>query len=636
MLSAFFCASFVHPFMWYTFSINNRQELVGGKVNEMKKRIAALALCVLLMLCVFPTQMFAAQKDDIVILYENDVHCTVEGYSKLAAMKKELQETHSYVGVVSGGDFIQGNSLGIVSKGEYVVNIMNLVGYDAVTLGNHEFDFHLDRLQELVDMMETKPVCCNFQEIGEDTSYFDPYKIVSYGDVDIAYIGITTPSTISSSSPAQFKDENGNYKYSFNPTTLYEVVQENIDAAEAEGADYIIAISHIGYAEDEIYGDLEDVEDLIKNTDGLDVVLDAHSHSVIEGMEITDKEGNEVLLSSTGTKFENIGKLTISNGEIKTELIKTEDYQGTDPIVDAKLNEINGEYATLGERKVAFSQVDLITHDADGNRLVRKQETALGNLCADAFRGVMGADIGYINGGNLRSPIEAGDVTFNNILDLLPFNNSVVVSEISGQTLKDMMEMAMKTWPEENGAFPHLSGMRFSVNTAIKSSVVLNDEEEFVSVSGQYRVYDIEIFNKETNEYEPLDLTKTYTIAATNYYLLEYGSGMTMLKDAKIIQNEGMLDVEALERYIVEALDGTIGEEYAEVKNNITFTEGIIEDPVDNNNQENNDQESQENNNQGENDQKQPKDTIYIVWIIVAVVGVSILIVTVIVIKKRR
>ena len=601
------------------------------------KKIILVVLSLILVLGMFPTVTFAeATSDDIIILYENDVHCAVEGYSKLAAMKNELKQTYKHVGVVSCGDYIQGSSLGAISRGEYIIELMNLVGYDAVTLGNHEFDFRLDRLEELVAMMATKPVCCNFQEIGKDTSYFDPYKIVSYGDVDIAYIGITTPSTISSSSPAQFKDENGNYKYSFNPTTLYEVVQENIDAAEAEGADYIIAISHIGYAEDEIYGDLEDVEDLIKNTDGLDVVLDAHSHSVIEGMEITDKEGNEVLLSSTGTKFENIGKLTISNGEIKTELIKTEDYQGTDPIVDAKLNEINGEYATLGERKVAFSQVDLITHDADGNRLVRKQETALGNLCADAFRGVMGADIGYINGGNLRSPIEAGDVTFNNILDLLPFNNSVVVSEIRGQTLKDMMEMAMKTWPEENGAFPHLSGMRFSVNTAIKSSVVLNDEEEFVSVSGQYRVYDIEIFNKETNEYEPLDLTKTYTIAATNYYLLEYGSGMTMLKDAKIIQNEGMLDVEALERYIVEALDGTIGEEYAEVKNNITFTEGIIEDPADNNNQENNDQESQENNNQGENDQKQPKDTIYIVWIIVAVVGVTILIVPVIVIKKRR
>ena len=600
------------------------------------KKIILVVLSLILVLGMFPTVTFAeATSDDIIILYENDVHCAVEGYSKLSAMKKELKQTYKHVGVVSCGDYIQGSSLGAISRGEYIIELMNLVGYDAVTLGNHEFDFRLDRLEELVAMMATKPVCCNFQEIGEDTSYFDPYKIVSYGDVDIAYIGITTPSTISSSSPAQFKDENGNYKYSFNPTTLYEVVQENIDAAEAEGAEYIIAISHIGYAEDEIYGDLEDVEDLIKNTDGLDVVLDAHSHSVIEGMEITDKEGNEVLLSSTGTKFENIGKLTISNGEIKTELIKTEDYQGTDPNVDAKLNEINGEYATLGERKVAFSQVDLITHDADDNRLVRTSETNLGNLCADAVRYAMDADVGYMNGGGLRAAIQNGEITFNDLLSVFPFNNTVVLAEVSGQTLKDMMEMAVMSWPAEDGSFPHLSGITFSVNTAIPSSVVVNELEEFVEISGEYRVYDIEVFDKETGKYEPLSLSKTYTLAASNYFLLEYGSGMTMLKDAKIIQNEGMLDVEALERYIVEALDGTIGEEYAEVKNNITFTEGIIEDPVDNNNQENNDQESQENNNQGENEQKQPKDTIYIVWIIVAVVGVSILIVTVIVIKKR-
>ena len=601
------------------------------------KKIILVVLSLILVLGMFPTVTFAeATSDDIIILYENDVHCAVEGYSKLSAMKKELKQTYEHVGVVSCGDYIQGSSLGAISRGEYIIELMNLVGYDAVTLGNHEFDFRLDRLEELVAMMATKPVCCNFQEIGEDTSYFDPYKIVSYGDVDIAYIGITTPSTISSSSPAQFKDENGNYKYSFNLTTLYEVVQENIDAAEAEGADYIIAISHIGYAEDEIYGDLEDVEDLIKNTDGLDVVLDAHSHSVIEGMEITDKGGNEVLLSSTGTKFENIGKLTISNGEIKTELIKTDDYQGADPIVDAKLNEINGEYATLGERKVAFSQVDLITHDADDNRLVRTSETNLGNLCADAVRYAMDADVGYMNGGGLRAAFQNGDITFNDLLSVFPFNNTVVLAEVSGQTLKDMMEMAVMSWPDEGGSFPHLSGITFSVNTAIPSSVVVNELEEFVEISGEYRVYDIEVFDKETGKYEPLSLSKTYTLAASNYFLLEYGSGMTMLKDAKIIQNEGMLDVEALERYIVEALDGTIGEEYAEVKNNITFTEGIIEDPADNNNQENNDQESQENNNQGENDQKQPKDTIYIVWIIVAVVGVSNLIVTVIVIKKRR
>jgi 2',3'-cyclic-nucleotide 2'-phosphodiesterase (5'-nucleotidase family) len=552
----------------------------------MKNRIIAMIVCVLLLIGIMPISVAAQKSDDIVILYENDVHCVVEGYSKLSAMKKELQETHNYVGVVSGGDYIQGSSLGVISRGEYIVNLMNLVGYDAVTLGNHEFDYRIDRLEELVGKMNTKPICCNFQKIGEDETCFEPYTIVSYGDVDIAYIGITTPSTISSSAPAQFKDEKGNFIYTFNPTNLYDVVQANIDSAKASGADYIIALSHIGYADDEEFGDWEDVEDLIKNTSGFDVVLDAHSHTVIEEKTMLDEGGNSVLLSSTGTKFEYIGKLTISDGEFSTELIKTADYQPTDPVVDAYIKQIYSEYSVLGDRKVASSLVNLITHDAEGNRLVRKYETNIGNLCADAFRTVLDADIGYINGGNLRAEIPAGDITFNNMLNLLPFNNSVVLAEISGQTIKDMMEMAMKIWPEENGAFPHISGITFSVNTSIPSSVVLNEQEEFVGVTGQYRVYDIKIFDKETEKYQPIDLNKKYTIAATNYYLLECGSGMKMLENVTIVKNDGILDVEVLERYITEELGGVVGTEYAEAKNSITFTEGEIyadENPNDEN-----------------------------------------------------
>jgi 2',3'-cyclic-nucleotide 2'-phosphodiesterase (5'-nucleotidase family) len=297
---------------------------------------------------------------------------------------------------------------------------------------------------------------------------------------------------------------------------------------------------------------------------------------VIEGMKIVDKGGNEVLLSSTGTKFEHIGKLTISDGEFTTELIKTADYQQTDPVVDAYIKQIEEEYAELGNRKIAYSEVDLITKDADGNRLVRNSETNLGDLCAEAFRSAVNAQIGYINGGSLRADILAGDVTFNHLLNVLPFNNSIVLAEITGQTLKDMMEMAVMSWPAEAGSFPHLAGLRFSVNTAIPSSVVLNEQEEFVSVSGEYRVYNMEVFNEETGKYEPLELTKTYTFGASNFYLLDHGSGMMMLKNAKIIQNEGMLDVEALEQYIIEELGGTIGEEYANVKPNITFTDGEI------------------------------------------------------------
>ena len=542
----------------------------------MKNRILSLLVCLFLLVGMIPISVSAEveKSDDIVILYENDVHCAVEGYSKLSAMKKELQDTHNHVGVVSCGDYIQGSSLGSASRGEYVIELMNLVGYDAVTLGNHEFDFRISRLNELVDMMDTKPVCCNFQKIGEDESYFEPYSMVSYGDVDIAYVGIITPTTITTAAPTQFKDENGEYTYTFNQSSLYDVVQGNIDAAKEAGADYVIAISHIGYADDAVYGDLEDVEDLIRNTNGFDVVLDGHSHSVIEEMKITDKGGNEVLLTSTGTKFEYIGKLTISDGEFKSELIKVEDYTATDPIVDAHIQTIMNEFSEIGNRKVGYSEYDLVIQDADGNRLVRVSETNLGDLCADAFRYATDADISFMNGGGLRAGISAGDVTFNNLMNVRPFNNTIVLARVSGQTIKDMLEMAMIIWPKENGAFPHVSGITFSVNTSISSSVVLSEEEEFVGVDGEYRVYDIKVFNRETGAYEPIVLTDTYTFAASNFYLIDHGSGMSMLSDAEILQNEGILDVEVLERYIQEVLGGTIGEEYSTAKPNITFTEG--------------------------------------------------------------
>ena len=544
----------------------------------MKKRMVSILICIITFIFVAPISVSCSSRtdnrsDDIVILFENDVHCMVDGYSKLAAMKKEFNETHKYVGVVSGGDYIQGSSLGVISQGEYIVKLMNLVGYDALTLGNHEFDYRLERLEELVNMMDTKPICCNFSAINDDESCFEPYSMVSYGNIDIAYIGITTPTTIASSSPTQFKDENGNYLYTFNPTTLYDVVQKNIDAAKTAGAEYVIALSHVGYADDAVYGDLEDVETLIKNTDGFDVVLDAHSHSVIEEKIIIDEGGNEVVLSSTGTKFEYIGKLVISDGEFDTQLIKTSEYQKTDTAVDTYLEQINSEYSELGNRKVAYSEVDLITHDADGNRLVRKAETNLGDLCAEAMRSSVDADIGYVNGGGIRSNISVGDVTFNDLLAVFPFNNTVVLAQISGQDIKDMLEMAIMKWPSEDGCFPHLAGITFSVNTSIPSSVLTNELEEFQGVLGEYRVYDIKIFNRETETYEPIILDKKYTIAAANYYLLDCGSGMTMFKNVEILRNDGMLDVEALERYIVEELNGNIGQEYANVENNITFTE---------------------------------------------------------------
>ena len=582
------------------------------------KKIILVVLSLILVLGMFPTVTFAeATSDDIIILYENDVHCAVEGYSKLAAMKNELLETHSNVGVVSVGDFVQGGTLGAVSKGEYIVNLMNKVGYDAIALGNHEFDYQLPRLNELNAMSNTKFISCNFQKIGEDKSYFEPYTIVSYGSVDIAYIAITTPETINSSSPAQFKNDKGELIYTFNESKLYDIVQTNINAAETAGADYVIALSHIGYDES---GNLADITDVIENTDGFDVVLDAHSHSVIEEKVIKDKSGDDVLLTSTGTKFEYIGKLTIKNGAFDTELVEVESYTKTDPVVDAYITEINENYAQLGNRKIGESKVEFITHDKDGNRLVRNAETNLGNFCSDALRVMTGADMSFVNGGGLRAPMESGEVTFNVIFSVFPFNNQIVTAEISGQILIDFLEMAVMYYPEEDGSFPHMSGVTFSVNKSIPTSVKVDENGFFEKVDGAYRVYNVKVLDKTSGEYKALDPNGKYVLAGFNYFILDFGGGMTMFKDAKILDAEGTLDVELLENYIVEHLGGVIGEEYAEVKPNISFTDGVITETPDNN--ENNEQEDKEPSS------PQTGDNSYIVvWVLLAVLSLSALVI---------
>ena len=537
----------------------------------MKKRLLSCIVCLCMMLCSLNAVVFAKDSETIVILYENDVHCAVEGYSKLAAMKNELKSEYEYVGVVSSGDFVQGGTLGAVSKGEYIVELMNLVGYDAIALGNHEFDYTISRLTELYELSETKYISCNFAKIGEEKTYFEPYTIVSYGDVDIAYIGIITPETITSARPSQFRNENGEIIYTFNESRLYELVQESIDEATEDGADYVIALSHIGYDES---GELNDVTDVIENTDGLDVVLDAHSHSVIEEKIVKDKSGDDVLLSSTGTGFENIGKLTIANGEFDTELVKTETYTKTDADVDAYIAEINESYAELGNRKIGESKVELITHNEEGTRLVRTAETNLGNLCSDALFFVTNADVSYVNGGGLRAPIKSGDMTFNDIYSVFPFNNRIVTAEITGQVLLDMLEMSMISYPQEDGAFPHMSGITFSVNKSIPSSIKVDENGFFTKVDGDYRVYDVKVLDKESGNYKALELDKKYILAAADYYILNFGSGMSMFKDAKVVESEGMLDVEVLERYITDNLNGVIGEEYKDVVNRITFTDG--------------------------------------------------------------
>ncbi|MBQ7905053.1 MAG: bifunctional metallophosphatase/5'-nucleotidase [Spirochaetaceae bacterium] len=507
-----------------------------------------------------PSDSLLSLEKDIVILYENDVHCNVDGYAKVSVLKNELIQENNYVAVVSSGDYIQGSSLGAISQGEYIANLINLVDYDVLTLGNHEFDYKLSRLYELTSIIESPIVCSNFINLKENELVFEPYKIISYEDFDIAFIGVTTPSTISSSSPIQFMDDNGNYLYSFSGDNLYKTVQNNINEAKKDGAEFIILLSHLGTE-----GVLPQwsCQELVKNTYGIDVVLDGHSHSVIEKEIIKDKKNREVIISSTGTKFQNIGKLTLTNtGEVKTELISTDIYNSKDLEIENYIKQINDEYKKLGERFIGENKINLITHNSENIRIIRNTETNLGDFCADAFRIVTNSDVGVINGGGIRAPLNSGKITFNDILNVFPWNNTVCVAEVSGQQLLDFLEFVYMSLPEENGSFQQVSGIQCVVNTKIPTSVVVDENDVFVKVTGARRVSDVKILNKENNQYEEIDKNKLYTLASHNYLLLDKGSGASMLNNSKIIANDGMLDVELLEKYIKENLNGTITEEY--------------------------------------------------------------------------
>ena len=140
----------------------------------------------------------------------------------------------------------------------------------------------------------------------------------------------------------------------------------------------------------------------------------------------------------------------------------------------------------------------------------------------------------------------------------------------------DMLEMGVMKYPEEDGAFPSMSGLTFSLNTSIPSAVKLDENGFFASVDGDYRVYNVKVLDKESGDYKALDLDQKYVLAGFNYHLISSGDGLSMFKEATLINDEGTLDVELLENYIVDYLNGVIGEEYAAPQSRIVFTDGYL------------------------------------------------------------
>ena len=548
----------------------------------MKKLIAILlALSMVLGLGLFAFAEEAAPEEpalqsDVVVLFTSDVHCGVDQgwtYAGVDVIRDKLVADGNHVILVDDGDSIQGEPLGTMTTGSADIALMNKLGYEIAIPGNHEFDYGMDRFFELVEQAEFPYISVNFNYKGEPV--FDPYIIKEFDGVKIAFLGITTPYTLRSSTPKYFMDETGEFVYGFfqsdDGTLLYDKVQEAVDAARAEGAAYVVAMCHLG---DETECIPYTYADIISNTTGIDAMLDGHAHDK-EQVKMFNKDGNEVLRSACGTKLEAVGYLRIAtDGTLSTGLYQWASKDNAVKVLGLE-SEMNDAYveataelnAALAE-VVAYSGVDLLIADpVTGVRIVRNQETSIGDLCADAYHYVSGADIAFVNGGGIRVPIMAGDITREDILRVHPFGNMLCVCEATGQEILDCLEYSAYAWPGEFGGWLIPSGLTFEIHTYIPSGVVLDENKMFVGVDGEYRVKNVMVGD------EPLDLDKTYTVACHNYMMQDKGDGYTMFEDNNYLQESTMLDNQILITYITEGLGGAIGEQYLEPQGRIVFVE---------------------------------------------------------------
>lgn len=542
----------------------------------MKKtnRIISILLSLAMLLSLAPSALASAEAKDTYIIYTNDVHCAIEDYPVLAACRAELIKAGQNVVVVDAGDAIQGEFIGSMTNGKAIADIMNAVGYDYAVPGNHEFDFGMDAFLDLANNeAEYKYISSNFHYLPKAKAVFDSYAIEDFGDYQIAFVGISNPETIAKSTPENFKDEYGNFIYGFpvfpgamTNDILYDNIQESVDSAIDDGADIVVAVSHTG-----ILGSSDGWKstDIIANTEGIDYYIDAHSHETIKSATYKNAAGEDVILTSSGTKLMNFGVIKISGNNADFELLDP-DYADLEAMsaeakaayntVKAKVDGYNEEISYLYD-KIGTSEVDLVAYDSDYNWAVRKRETNAGDFVADAYRAVTGADVALVNGGGVRADVESGDVSRKDLMDVNSFNNDMCVIEVTGQQLVDVLEYGARACPEPLGSFFQVSGVSFEIHTYLDSPVNCDSIGNFINIDN---TMERRVSNVRVNE-EPVKLDATYTLAGSQYLLLQGSGELTMLAGSTVVQKDGLpCDSEMLIKYFTENLSGVIpASEYA-------------------------------------------------------------------------
>ena len=539
----------------------------------MKKRVLAILLAMILVMALGVTAGAedAGRTGDVVILYTSDVHCGIDqgfGYAGLQAIREYLAARGNDVLLVDDGDNLQGEPVGTMTKGEIPLELMNAMGYDAAIPGNHEFDYGMEQFLALAEKAEFPYISCNFNKDGE--LLFEPYVILEAGGTKIAFVGVTTPETLISSTPRYFQDEDGEFIYGFlqdeTGELLYGAIQDAVDAARDEGAEYVIVLGHLGnFAESAPFN----YADVISHITGIDALLDGHSHDT-EQVVMKDRDGHEVIRSACGTKLANIGWCRIAADGTVTAGLYTWNNEISAPALLGLKNDMSGAVdeamGRLDEElrtEIAKTAVDLTINDPEAVdasgapvRMVRRAETNLGDLCADAYRDQSGADVGIAVGGSVRVSIPAGNITLNDILRVLPFGNAMSVIEVTGQQLLDALEWGARAVPGEFGGFLQVSGLSYEIHSYIDSGCTEDENGCFAGIEGERRVRNVLVGG------EPIDPEAVYTVAGVDYTLQDKGDGYAMFEGAKVLQDRVKLDNQVLIDYITQTLGGVVGEEY--------------------------------------------------------------------------
>ena len=513
------------------------------------------------------------EKKDIMILYTSDVHCGVDkgfGYAGLEQIRKYEQARGYEVILVDNGDNIQGDALGLLTKGEALLDLMNRMGYSIAVPGNHEFDYGVDNFLSLAEKAQFQYISCNFRYKGKNV--FEPYVIREIGGRKIAFVGVTTPMTLTASKPAAFQDENGDFVYSFlqdeSGEAVYNAVQEAVDDAGKAGAEYVIVLGHMGSAD--AFRPWTYV-DVISHTNGIDAFLDGHSHDT-DQVIMKNKDGKEIPRSACGFGMQNIGWCRIPvEGKVTAGIYSwtmddpAPEVLGIENEMSEAVKEAREEVQALMEEKIAVAEQELTICDpvaVDPRwgkvRMVRRAETNLGDLCTDALRVMTGADLAVLGGGGIRVDIPAGDVTMKNIYEVFPFANEVCVIDATGQQILDALEWSARSVPDENGGFFQTSGMTYEIHTYIDSACTKDENGMFTGLEGERRVKNVKIGGS------PIDPEAHYRVAGTDYYLLMNGDGHTAFDGAGRVDAGGMLDSQVLAGFITRELGGVIGEEYSD------------------------------------------------------------------------